>query len=83
MASDLILSDPEPAIQQGKAVIGKNHRVRYVNRDKSHPLYGQTGIIQARARGPGPRNLLVKLDDGNLVVAPWGNWRVAGGNSDV
>ncbi|GEA16301.1 hypothetical protein E308F_25450 [Moorella sp. E308F] len=83
MASDLILPDPDPAIQPGKAVIGKNYRVRYVNREKSHPLYGQAGTVQARARGPGPRNLLVKLDDGELVVAPWGNWRMARGDSDV
>ncbi|QGP94125.1 hypothetical protein MGLY_35500 (plasmid) [Neomoorella glycerini] len=56
--------------------MSKRCQVRYVNRDKSHPLYGQAGTIQVRARGPGPRNLLVRLYDGNLVVAPWGNWRI-------
>ena len=63
--------------------MSKRCQVRYVNRDKSHPLYGQTGTVQVRARGPGPRNLLVMLDNGILVVAPWGNWRMARGNSDV
>ncbi|APC08622.1 hypothetical protein MTJW_14630 [Moorella thermoacetica] len=49
--------------------MGKNCQVRYVNRLKSHPLYGQAGTVQARARGPGPRNLLVMMDNGILVVA--------------
>jgi len=50
-------------------------RVKYVNRNHNHPLYGATGTVLVRAKGPGPRNVLVKLDNGRLVVAPWGNWR--------
>lgn len=50
-------------------------RVRYVNRDHSHRLCGQAGVVLIRGRGPGPRNELVRLDSGELVVAPWGNWR--------
>ena len=50
-------------------------RVVYVSRDKSHPLRGRQGVVLIRARGPGPRNELVRLDNGALVVAPWGNWR--------
>jgi len=50
-------------------------RVRYVNRDHNHPMYGKEGVVLVRGRGPGPRNELVRLDDGRLVVAPWGNWR--------
>lgn len=30
-----------------------------------------------KRRGGGPQNELVRLDDGTLVVAPWGNWRKA------
>ena len=50
-------------------------RVKYVNRDHGHRLYGQTGVVLIRSPGPGPRNELVRLDSGELVVAPWGNWR--------
>lgn len=50
-------------------------RVRYVNCNHSHRLYGQTGTVLIRAHGPGPRNELVRLDSGELVCAPWGNWR--------
>ena len=50
-------------------------RVKYVNRNRVHPLYGKEGIVMVRAKGPGPRNILVRLDDGRMVVAPWGNWR--------
>jgi len=53
-------------------------RVRYVNKDHSHRLYGQTGVVLTRGRGPGPRNELVKLDSGELVVAPFWNWRKVG-----
>lgn len=49
-------------------------RVKYVNKNHNHPLYGKEGIILVRARGK-PKNELVKLDDGTLVVAPYGNWR--------
>lgn len=53
-------------------------RLRYVNRDHSHPFYGMEGTKVAATRpgkGTGPKNTLVMLDDGRLVVAPWGNWR--------
>ena len=50
-------------------------RLRYVNKDHGHRLYGQAGECLVRGRGPGPRNQLVKLDSGEMVVAPWGNWR--------
>lgn len=50
-------------------------RVRYVNRDHSHRLYGQQGIVIIRSPGPGPRNVLVRLDSGEKVVAPFWNWR--------
>lgn len=50
-------------------------RVRYVNRDHGHRLYGEKGVILARGKGPGPRNCLVRMDTGELVVGPWGNWR--------
>lgn len=54
---------------------GGGVRVVYVSRDKSHPLRGRQGVVLIRARGPGPRNELVRLDDGRLICAPWGNWR--------
>ena len=54
-------------------------RVRYVSRDQAHPLRGLRGTVLVRARGPGPRNELVRLDDGRRVVAPWGNWRAEKG----
>ena len=50
-------------------------KLRYVNKDHNNPLYGKTGTCLVRSKGPGPRNQLVRLDDGQLVVAPWGNWR--------
>lgn len=50
-------------------------RVKYVNRNHNRPYYGATGTVLAQGEGPGPRNVLVKLDNGQVVVAPWGNWR--------
>jgi hypothetical protein len=50
-------------------------RLRYVNRDHRHPFYGRIGVKVAQGRGPGPRNTLVRMDDGTEVIAPWGNWR--------
>jgi len=50
-------------------------RLRYVNRDHSHPLYGKIGTKIGQGVGPGPRNVLVRFDDGHEVVAPYGNWR--------
>jgi len=57
-------------------------RLCYVNSDHSHPLYGRVGtlITQGGGRGPkghkSPVNRLVRFDDGTMVVAPWGNWRL-------
>ena len=59
------------------AVVSKPIRVRYVSKDRDHPLRSLQGTVLARGYGPGPRNELVLLDDGRRVVAPWGNWRVA------
>jgi hypothetical protein len=50
-------------------------RVRYVNRDHGHRLYGQEGVVLVRSSGGGPRNCLVRLDSGEEVVAPFWNWR--------
>lgn len=71
-------------------------RLRYVNRDHSHPLYGAEGVMLVRSLGSkggtsseyivgsmvrrrkgGPKAELVRLDDGRMVVAPYGNWRKA------
>lgn len=58
-------------------------RLVYVSSDHTHPLRGATGTLVARSLGKrrdglrGPANELVRLDDGRLVVAPWGNWRKA------
>lgn len=52
-------------------------RLRYVNADHAHPLWNQEGEVLVRNTGGGPRNELVRLDSGLLVVAPWGNWRRA------
>lgn len=53
-------------------------RVLYVSKDHTHRLYGQKGVVLARGKGPGPRNCLVRLDSGELVCAPFWNWRRAG-----
>lgn len=50
-------------------------RVYYVNRDHKHRLYRRPGTVLVRAKGPGPRNMLVRMDSGELVVAPFWNWR--------
>jgi hypothetical protein len=46
-----------------------------VNRDHSHRLYGMVGTKLHQNRAGGPHNCLVLMDDGEEVVAPWGNWR--------
>lgn len=56
-------------------LIKEGIRVRYINRWRQHRLYGEYGTVIVRAKGPGPRNMLVRFDSGELVVAPWGNWR--------
>lgn len=50
-------------------------RLRYVNADHAHPLWRQVGDLLVRSGPGGPRNQLVRLDSGLLVVAPYGNWR--------
>lgn len=58
----------------------KTPGVRLVYVGRANPsLRGKAGTLQAQGRGPGPRNRLVRLDDGTLVVAPWGCWRKAKG----
>ena len=52
-------------------------RLRYVNRDHSHPWYGLVGIKLAQGVGGGPRNVAVLLDGVGCVIAPYGNWRKA------
>ena len=54
-------------------------RLKYVNRDHSHPLYGLEGEVMVRSTWTkgSPKTELVRLDDGRLVVAPYGNWRKA------
>lgn len=37
---------------------------------------GREGVVVCRGRGPGPRNVLVRTVDGELVVVPRGNVRV-------
>lgn len=36
---------------------------------------GSEGIVKVRPRGRGPKNYGVLLDDGRMVVVPWGNLR--------
>ncbi len=50
-------------------------RLRYHNKDHGHRLHLQEGVLLVRATGPGPRNQMVRLDSGEVVVAPYGNWR--------
>jgi|GEM_PF-5995191 len=57
-------------------------RLRYVNRDHSHPLYGKTGVKVVQGVGPGPRNCLVRFDDGSEVIAPYNNFRKVEATSD-
>lgn len=37
---------------------------------------GKEGIVLCWGRGPGPRNVLVKTADGEMVVVPRGNVRL-------
>lgn len=36
------------------------------------PLRNLSGVVAAASRGPGPRNHLIRLDDGRSVVVPAG-----------
>lgn len=56
----------------------KKRPIRLVYVGRANPdLRGCAGVLLIQARGPGPCNRLVRLDDGRLVVAPWGCWRLA------
>ena len=57
-------------------------RLRYVNKDHSHRLYGQEGVLIYGNKGKGPKNQSVLLDSGELVCAPWGNWRSVKGDNN-
>jgi hypothetical protein len=37
------------------------------------PLHGATGVVLAAGRGPGPRNVIVAVDNAGTVVVPAGN----------
>ncbi|MDR3589277.1 MAG: hypothetical protein P4N41_06405 [Negativicutes bacterium] len=52
-------------------------RVIYVNRDHLHPLYRMGGVILVRSRGKGPKNCLARMDNGQLVVSSFWNFRKA------
>jgi len=39
--------------------------------------HGMTGAVEIRAKGPGPRNHGVRLDNGRLVIVPCGNLKGA------
>lgn len=56
---------------------GQPVTLRYaaIKATKQRPaLHLATGDVVAAARGPGPMNALVRLDDGRLVVVPRGNF---------
>lgn len=39
----------------------------------SRPLHGLTGRVVVKAKGPGPRNHGVRMEDGTFCVVPCGN----------
>jgi len=49
--------------------------LKYVNKDHSHRLYNMQGVCLVRSKGKGPKNQLMKFNNGELVVCPWGNLR--------
>lgn len=51
---------------------GTRCEVRY-RKGSRLPLQHRAGEVVAAGRGPGPRNVLVRLDDGTRVVVPVGN----------
>lgn len=42
---------------------------------RGHAPHGSTGAVVTVGRGPGPVNVLVRLDDERLVIVPRGNLR--------
>lgn len=42
------------------------------------PHHGKAGTVVIVARGPGPRNVGVELDEGGVTVVPRGNLRAEG-----
>jgi ribosomal protein L21E len=56
-----------------KPSVGQQVRLHYrPSLARIMPFHGQTGTVQAESRGPGPRNVLVRLES-DLVVVPRGN----------
>lgn len=53
---------------------GDRVRIRY-RRATAHlwPHHGKSGTVVLSGLGPGPINVLVKLDDGNYTCLPRGN----------
>lgn len=52
----------------------KGRRVQLWYADRSMPHHGKLGTVaEPAAKGNGPRNHLIRLDDGNEVVVPSGN----------
>jgi len=51
-------------------------RLKYVNKDHSHRFYGKEGnkIYHNPKKGV-IKNTVVRLDSGELVCAPFNNWR--------
>lgn len=56
-------------------------RLRYVNRDHSHPFYGRVGTKVWGGYGPRPRICLVRFDDGTEVIGPYNNFRKVKGEA--
>ena len=53
--------------------VGRRVRLHYAERKRpNHPFHGEFGAVTIRSFGR-PRNHLIKLDGGRLVVVPAGN----------
>lgn len=54
--------------------IGQTARVHYRKALQSYmPHHGKIGVVLARAKGPGPRNHLLRLECGTVIACPAGN----------
>ena len=40
---------------------------------KFMPYHGKTGVVVCVGKGPGPKNVLIELDEGGRVCVPRGN----------